>query len=209
MAKLKDGIFGPASGSIGNVIISSRNGVPYIRSKPAKVHNPRTPKQLAAREKLTLLNRILCKLKPVIAVGFPDRPAGKSARDAAYSENYPKAFMGTYPDIALNYPLLTVSKGKLAPAEGVSSNLEGDKLSVTWKNSSDGANHDLAILAAYNAAADQIAYNLRAAERRTGQARLDLPESMTRDQSDLHCWIFFTSPDGGRCSESIYVRVGD
>ena len=205
MAKLKDGIFGPASGSVGNVIISSRNGVPYIRSKPAKVRNPRTPKQLEARLKLSLLNKLLSRLKPVLPVGFPVLPPGKSARDVAYSINYPKVFKGEYPNVEPDYSKLSISSGRLPVADNISSTLSDSQIKVTWQNGSGERNHDLVMLVAYNPDVDQLEYSLRAAERRSEQAALSLPDDMLSPPANLHCWISFISPDGRMCSDSVYL----
>lgn len=209
MAKLKDGIFGPASGSVGNVIIAMRNGVPYIRSKPAKVHNPRTPKQLAVRMKLSLLNRVLCNLKPVINVGFPDPPGGKTSRDIAYSVNYPVVFKGEYPDIEIRFDSLRISSGTLSPAEEVTANLSDDQLSVSWGTKTGGTKHDLAMLVVYNSLSGQSFYSLRAAERQAGWANLEVPQNISDDLSHLHGWIAFVSPDGKKCSESRALPIGN
>lgn len=48
MASIKDKLL---SGLVGPVIISHRYGKTYIRSKPSKVKNPRTPGQINQRGK--------------------------------------------------------------------------------------------------------------------------------------------------------------
>ena len=51
MGKIKQGIIGPFSGGVGDVVGSSWKDIPYIRSYAAKIANPRTDLQQNSREK--------------------------------------------------------------------------------------------------------------------------------------------------------------
>ncbi|MEX1136276.1 MAG: DUF6266 family protein [Balneolales bacterium] len=212
MAKLKNGIFGPGSGSIGNVVLSSRNGKPYIKSKPDKVKNPQTPKQQAARMKLSLLSEMLGTFKPFIRAGFANVPAGLSTRDVAYSANSKRIFNGEYPNIEIDFSSFLVSSGSLEPANEASAALNGQVLAFTWDpNSNTGkpfSNHDIAMVLVYDAKDDFVVYSLRATERRTGQFNFEIPPGMASSSETLHTWICFVSADGRQSSESTYLAVG-
>ncbi|MEX0686948.1 MAG: DUF6266 family protein [Balneolales bacterium] len=211
MARLKDGILGPASGSVNNVVFSSRNGKPYIRSKPDKVSNPQTPAQQANRMKLGLLSGMLARFKPFIRVGFIDLPPGKSSRDVAYSANSKHVFTGEYPDIAIDYTRAMVSGGPLAPATDAVLSLNGQTLTFTWnpQPSTDMKfnNQDIAMVLLYHASSDTVDYSLRAAERRTGQCEMEISPEMASFPDSLHAWISFISSDGKRVSDSVHLGL--
>lgn len=52
MAKIDEGILGPFSGKVGEVIGSSWHGIPYIKSRPAVFHDAKSPAQLAQRMRM-------------------------------------------------------------------------------------------------------------------------------------------------------------
>ena len=47
MAKIDEGILGPFSGKVGEVIGSSWHSIPYIKSRPTVFHDAKSPAQLA------------------------------------------------------------------------------------------------------------------------------------------------------------------
>ncbi len=86
MATYKQGILGPFSGKVGTVVGSSWRGIAYIRSLAAKVANPRTAAQVAARAKLS---EVASKLRPfanIIRAGFVN-PGAMSPWSAAVKRN--------------------------------------------------------------------------------------------------------------------------
>ncbi|MEX0773893.1 MAG: DUF6266 family protein [Balneolales bacterium] len=213
MAKFKDGIFGPASGSVSNLILSHRRGKPYLKSKPDKVHNPQTQKQMASRKKLSMMARLLGTFKPFIRAGFTELPDGLSSRDVAYSANSKRIFTGEYPDIKIDYAKVLVSEGSLEPANGAGVELNGPVLTFTWDPDSHTdkpfSNHEIAMVLVYDAGADSIVYSLRASERRSVQFDFEIPTGMASSPDTLHAWISFASPDGKRVSDSVYLGLGD
>lgn len=212
MADFKDGLFGKASGSVSNLIISSRNGKPYVRAKPEKVHNPRTPAQQANRQRLSLLSGMLRRFKPYIKAGFPKPPQGKSSRDVAYRANYPLVFTGTFPDIRLDYSRALLSSGKRCTAVLKEHTLEGAELHVKWDvpvNGSKAAASDILRLLVFNEAKDEVLILLSAAKRGDKQLIVPLPDDLLPSAPDtlLHLWISFASKDGKQVSDSIYARI--
>jgi hypothetical protein len=51
MAKFKQGILGPISGSLGNLVGCIRYGVAYLRTKPVIYHDAKKPEQVAQRNR--------------------------------------------------------------------------------------------------------------------------------------------------------------
>ena len=68
MAIINAGILGSVSGTIGNVVGSSRNGVNYIRIKSTKVRNPQTEGQMVQRAKFGMVQQFLSPLTEVVKV---------------------------------------------------------------------------------------------------------------------------------------------
>lgn len=212
MASFKDGLFGKASGSVSNLIISSRNGKAYVRAKPEKVHNPRTPAQQATRQRLSLLSGMLRRFKAYIKAGFPNPPLGKSSRDIAYRANYSRVFTGVYPDIRLDYSQALLSSGKRGTAVLQEPKLEGAELHLKWDVQGDGrnsANSDNLRLLVFNEARDEVFMQFRAAKRGDNQLIVTLPDVLLPSAPDtqLQLWISFASIDGKQVSDSIYARI--
>ena len=59
MAKIKKGILGGISGTVGNVVGGNWRGIDYIRSKPSSVRNPNTEAQRAQRMRFRLVMSFL------------------------------------------------------------------------------------------------------------------------------------------------------
>ena len=45
MGKIKKGVFGEFTGKVGNLVGCTWKGIPYMRTRPANMTNPRTEKQ--------------------------------------------------------------------------------------------------------------------------------------------------------------------
>lgn len=212
MADFDKGLFGKVKGSIANVVISSRNGKPYIRAKPEQVRNPRTARQQANRMRLSLLSGMLRRFKSYIKVGFPHPPVGKSSRDVAYRTNFPLVFSGEYPDIRLDYSQAVLSQGRRLAAEITRGRLENDRLQLSWKTPagrSGQAPDDILRLLVFNEAQDEVFIQLQAAQRGNEQIELILPDAVrpVPGEQGLHVWISFSTPGLKQVSDSVYVRL--
>lgn len=210
MADFDEGLFGKVKGSIANVVISSRNGKPYIRAKPEQVSNPRTAKQQATRMRLSLLSGMLRRFKGYIKAGFTHPPKGKSSRDVAYRANYPLVFSGEYPDIRLDYSRAVLSQGRRAAADITSCHHENGRLQLSWKTQDETAGHapdDVLRLLVFNEARDEVFIQLQAGQRRNGQIELILPDAIqpATPEQHLHVWISFASPGLKKVSDSVYA----
>lgn len=51
MGKIKKGVFGEFTGKVGNLVGCTWKGIPYMRTRPANMTNPRTEKQQGQRSK--------------------------------------------------------------------------------------------------------------------------------------------------------------
>lgn len=108
MAKSKDGFFGKLSGKIGNVVISSWKGIPYIKSKPAG--NPSNTKaQQNQRSKFKLVIAYINDIKPVINAGFKWNTERMTEMNSATSYLMKNALKGEQSELEIDYPSVLVA----------------------------------------------------------------------------------------------------
>lgn len=137
MAKIRKGILGPVSGTIGPIVGATWKGISYIRTKPKKKKKKsvRTPAQIAAQEKLKFMNLILVPFHEFITVGFANEAVEKTEISAAFSANYDIVISGVYPNLKADYSKLILSVGKRPMITDVEINLENPELlKLTWKS---------------------------------------------------------------------------
>jgi hypothetical protein len=115
MAILHGGLFGPITGKISGMIISSWKGINYVREAPPKSNKPRTTAQLAVQEKFKFVHTLVKPLSPYFKAGFQHQAIHKSAYNVGYSRIYKNAITGVYPDIMVDYSKITISDGKVMP----------------------------------------------------------------------------------------------
>ena len=75
MARIKQGVLGGFSGSIGSVVGTSWKGIAVMKAKPLSVANPRTPLQVNARLKFASAVEVAKELLPNSIKPLLDRSA--------------------------------------------------------------------------------------------------------------------------------------
>ncbi|MCH8569723.1 MAG: DUF6266 family protein [Balneolales bacterium] len=176
MARLKNGILdNHITGSIQNVVFSSRNGKPYMRSKPAQYRDKKSPAQLASRMKLSQLSKLLKTFKPALDIGFKHTPLGKSSRDVAFRANSQKVIQGNYPDMYICLPELKVSAGTLnAPLNcKAHKNDNSNSIVISWDaerpKRGNGADSDRLLLLMYSEYSNSLLVESFIGRRKDGQ----------------------------------------
>lgn len=207
MARLKKGLFGPISGSIGTVEGYELNGQFILRSKRVKPAKPPTEKQLACREKMRLINSALSHCKAFIELGYAEavKIQTYNAYNAAVAYNMQHAIIGIYPNYEIAYSQLKLATGTI-DTEGLapSVSLQGNTLSFTWVPATVyPRSTDHVMLLAYVPELKQAAYNLCGAKRREGEETLPLPGSW--QGMPVHCYLVFRVESGAECTDSIYL----
>lgn len=206
MGTIKKGVLGGFSGKVGTVVGASWKGIDYIRSLPANVSNPRTEGQVTQRTKFTVA---LTFLRPIISylnVGFKPYANRQSAYNAAMSYNVNNAVTGTFPDFAIDYPNVLVSRGSLLGAEDASATAAAGSITFAWTNNSgvnDAKETDMAMPLAFNISKGQAVFKTNGAERSTETDVLTIPASWTGD--DVELYLGFVSNDGLLVASSVYL----
>lgn len=88
MGTYKQGILGPFSGKVGQVVGSFWRGVSYMRSLAPNVHNPKTEAQMEVRSKFAVASKTLSPFLVPVRAGFHPR-SGNSEWGEAVSLNMP------------------------------------------------------------------------------------------------------------------------
>jgi hypothetical protein len=207
MAKLKHGILGGISGTVGNVVGGRWRGIDYIRTKPASVKNPNTPAQQAQRLKFKLVSRFLKQIQPLIVAGYGNTTGNKTAMNLASSYHLKEAISGTYPNLEIDPSKIRFSSGTLATADQAQA--DGSVtgvLMLNWNNiivTGYGASTDGALVLVYNTIKKESFYRMHGASRQDGTISLSIPVEWQGD--DMAVFLAFRSEKGGESSNTQYL----
>lgn len=193
MAQIKTGILGNVSGKVGNVVGGTWKGINYLRTMAASVNNPNTELQVSQRLKFCTVVKFLQPITEFIRVGYKAQAVKMTAFNAAFSYIFHNALTGKFPDFAIDYPGVMVSRGNMVGAlNPVCSSNEAAKVILSWEpgsGSGQGSETDTAIYVIFNASKQEAVYSLNAGTRADGSAEVTLPASYSGDT--VHCYIAF------------------
>ncbi|WP_044268137.1 DUF6266 family protein [Bacteroides timonensis] len=85
MGKIKKGAFGELTGKVGNLVGCTWKGVPYMRTRPTHMTNPRTKKQQGQCNKFQIALSFLKTITPFLRIGYREFAEGQTAFNAAIS----------------------------------------------------------------------------------------------------------------------------
>jgi hypothetical protein len=207
MARIPNGINGEFIGTAGNVNGYMRNGVNFVRSKRRKSSAPMTPKRLAQQQKIKVCNDFT---RPFCGSGFFNKtfPAyGHSGTgfNRATSAIMNLAIIGNYPDTALDYPQVLVSKGPLPPAKNPASVADSEgNLFFGWEDNSENGTakaDDKVVLVAYFPGDKTAIFSIGTATRKDCQAMLPI---LHMQSQEAETWVGFLSNDEKDAADSVY-----
>ncbi|WP_069133550.1 DUF6266 family protein [Rhodohalobacter halophilus] len=207
MGTYKNGILGAFKGKVGNVVGSTWNGIPYMRAIPANVKDAKTPKQLAQRQRFSIMTSFLRRFKAAISIGFKYGAGNMAPANRAMSYNIKNAIGGEYPDLEIQFENLRFSRGDLIglyQPEAVSD--EPGKLLLSWTdNTSDGSAlpDDNLVVVCYSPDRDAVYQFLEAAAREDESVEIILPEPWQGEVAETYA--FFISSDGKEVSDTTYL----
>lgn len=135
MATYSKGANGAFSGKVGSVIGSNWRSVDYLRGLPKKSGKPGTQPQLAQRSKFALAPMYLSPIKDILNIGFKDKQLSKlTGYNAAVKVFLNQAIVGDYPDYAIDFSQVVLSKGSLSVFHGLNAGLQGSDLVLNWQS---------------------------------------------------------------------------
>ena len=207
MARIEQGILGPFSGKVGEVIGSSWKGIPYIKARPTQFHDAKTPRQLTHRMKLQTAHGFARSIKHIIEIGFRNVTGTQTPYNNAVSYLMKNALVGEYPEVGIDPSKVLISQGILAGAENCSVSIENnDTIAFSWgEASSEGkaSTEDQAILLAYNFTRQQGISN--SVCRKDKKGSIKIPQNWKDDS--IACYIFFASVTNKDVSNSKYLGL--
>lgn len=207
MAKNKNVMLGAVAGTLGEVIGSSWNGVPYFRSRPARYHDAKTPEQVNNRLKMTVTQKFLKVITPYLRIGFRNYAVGQSAYNAAASYVRNNALVVTEDNVSIDPAKVLVSRGSLPCANACEVKVaDDDNIIFSWdadEGTESAGAYDYAMPLVYNLSQMEATYSLQESVRHKGQAWLTASSSWKGDS--LSCFIAFAARKGGAVSNSEYL----
>jgi hypothetical protein len=165
----KSGIIGPFRNKIGPAVGRRHMGQDLILPLPRITPRPATESQLEARQKLGLLNGFLSTIAMLVEPGFKAYVKHNTPVNAAFSYNYPHAFVKEEDELLLNYPKMVYSRGNIVTPEGVQLSSAGTEITFSWLNHKQSAYcqyTDVGSFLVYNPAKDQFSVAQAHVERR-------------------------------------------
>ena len=207
MATYSNGILGAFSGKIGNVVGSSWKGIPVIRSKPIRKKTGHSVLQEEQRARFLLMSKFLRPLTDLFNQTFQKSAVGMSCFNKAFSINK-QSITGNYPSIAIDFPRIALSKGRLPLGEPPTiSSPESGKLLLSWKTG-DGINRLLtngsAFIAVYNEEFGRWIFGQHFIAEGNSSFMLDVIPFSGRP---VQTYIGFISKGCQKISESRYMGV--
>ena len=110
MGRIKNASIGALSGKVGNLVGSSWKGTDYYRIHNEHIANPRTPKQVAQRERFKTMSFLSHKLMTAIIKPVWNKTAVKMTGANSFMQ---KNMPAIGPDAAIDFSKLILSDGKL------------------------------------------------------------------------------------------------
>lgn len=208
MGTIKQGILGGFSGKVGTVIGSSWKGISYMRGQAQHVKNPRSAGQVNQRTKFALVMGFLQPVVPYIRIGYKSQAAKQTEFNAAFSYTIKNAVTGAYPNYALDFTKIVVSKGGLTQVTGATAtwNNNSNEVKIDWTDNSGVGNAlatDKAMPFIYNKAKGETIYDTAGATRTTHTQSLTVPNDWEGDKVEVY--LGMVSEDGKEVADSIYL----
>ena len=166
MAKYSRATFGIISGTVNNAVGSSWRGVNYLRNVAKKSSKGPSNDQLGVQAKLALAANKLARIKNVLNLGFSDKKLNKiTGYNAAVGVFINNAITGEYPDLAVDYAKMQLSRGSLSQLKQLIMSVSEDTLTIKWMQKEDpmlGNSDDEILVVLYNSTSDEYMTDMSA-----------------------------------------------
>ena len=207
MAITPQGITGPFIGKVGPVVGYISRGKSVMRSRP-NLSKSRKPSILQQQQhaKFSLMNKFLGPIIPFLNETKKTVDIDLTGYNKAFSYNVKNAIKGIYPDLAIDYSMVLLSRGDLPNVKStqIESQLPG-QISIHWTDNSGtglARSNDKAFVAIYCREMSNWEYKFNLGERSAGSCIFDVPGYAARL---VEIYIGFLSADEKEVSDSLYV----
>jgi hypothetical protein len=204
MATFNSTTFGAISGRHGSAVAATTKDGRSILKVFRAPGNPNTDKQQAQRTKFGFANSELSCMRNLFKITFMSANGMQQGVSLAMKN----AVSGEAPDFVIDFSLLTLSVGSVDSAGLVSAvKTVGTKVKIDWdttigtnSTAKDGIN-----IVFFNPSDRISVLKQNHAFRSAGTAEVELPEIWAG--SEIHCWIYFSTPTDSLNSVSKYVGL--
>jgi len=208
MAVLKNGIFGPISGKLGNVVYVNKHGVNYIRTKPSKHKKSNSKAQKDTRLKFALMVKFLKPFTEILTLGFKDKAKGRTGFNMALSYNLKNAIIGSSPDFKISFSKILLSTGSIGdPQDPFMTMAAPGIIAFNWIYNPQIFSYqnpdDVCLLIAFFESNPKIIYQITSTRRTVQKALLTIPDDFHGQKA--HCWLAFKSASKYKFSNSVYL----
>jgi hypothetical protein len=205
MGKYDSGILGGFRGKIGTVVGGKWKGIEYMRFKGPSKRKNNAPRQIEQQAKFTLATDIVSNMSDLFKITYKSYEQQMTARNKAVSGIVNDAITGAYPDFAIDFSKVMISRGKLNTELSPSLTVSAGILTWQWtyNGRQTGANgKDRSIVVAYCPVFNHCLYVVYGPERESNIATLDVVPFMGKT---IHTWLSFITEDGSKVSDSTYT----
>lgn len=178
MGTYKQGIYGPYSGRVGNVIGSFWKGRCIMRIRAASYNDANTVPQQKQRMKWKIVSAFIKANRPLIYLGFGATDHTLTPYNVALKENL-EAFKGEFPEVELDMTKVALSRGTLSGLENPVMEAASGSVEITWDPEVNNANSfedDKLHVSAISEDGDVVLFK-GIASRSEGHASLLIPNS--------------------------------
>ena len=197
MAKIKRGILGGFSGSIGNVVGSSWKGIAVVKAKPLSVANPQTVSQTSNRSQFKAVTQAASKMLTNIVKPLWDASAQLMSGYNAFVSNNKSAYSASGV-LDVSKLIITQGKQKAQTIESLSHSAGSKTVTIAWDESSipsGSSSTDKAYAVAFNANTNEYASSSDVSVRDDGSVDVAFETALTSGDV-VSAWLCFTSANG-------------
>lgn len=208
MGKFSKGMFGNFYGKIGQLVGSSWRGIDYLRSLP-RINKNRQPTaaQLEQQMRFSMMTAFLNPIRDLFDIGYRNAPSTATTYNHALAENVRTAITGVYPDLAIDFSQVQLSRGALpVGAEASVLAAAGRELQFRWLDNSGklkAVAKDLAVALVYCPELKDAEYSVGRAIRSDQSLSMSLPAEFAG--REVETWIFWTSANGKNITATVYT----
>lgn len=193
MGKYSQGIFGPYSGRVGNIIGTFWKGKAVLRIRAASYADANTIPQQTQRMKFKLVSSFLKANEKLIRLGFAAANPAITAFNSALKANLSDAITGLFPSLALDLTKVKLSFGNLLGLESpVTGSTQAGIVELDWddnSNSSDAFVGDKLMVSIIDDLSGEVMMFGNDITRTEGSASMQLPATWSGRSVHLHAFF--------------------
>lgn len=217
MAVVQNPIVGRAKNKFGNAIFSTWKGKNVLRTKPLEVRNPRSPGQVAQRNRLSEIVAMYRASKQAIDVGYKQQAVGRTEYNAFVADNmqFITADINTG-ILTTDYTKILYAKGTLPPSELTIGAATATQVTITFSDDPadfiDGQTvndvFSYVAMKVNTANGDVVSHSVGVdvATRGDGTAIISLDNAIDLG-TETYIWLFFSSPNYNKSSDSVFAEL--